>query len=175
MLARLDHEPVIFRGQGRIDAAGVVGGHEQCLAQDRVAAFGGWPVPAGQAGGVEGGHEPGEGAGAGQGGEPSGVAEPSQDRGGGGGGDAGGRGDDPGRVGLFEQERGAFAEFLDFLGELQREPDFDRDVFVPQLECFGGGLKQADGLRLAPGAAGMPVAEAGQPRAAEPFDGVRSA
>ena len=43
-------------------AAGVVGGHEQRLAEHGVAAFGRAAVPAGQAGGVQGGHQTGEGA-----------------------------------------------------------------------------------------------------------------
>jgi hypothetical protein len=31
MLTGVDHEPVVFGGQGGVDAAGLAGGHEQCL------------------------------------------------------------------------------------------------------------------------------------------------
>jgi hypothetical protein len=40
VLTSVDHEAVVFGGQGGVDAAGLAGGHEQCLPQDRVAAFG---------------------------------------------------------------------------------------------------------------------------------------
>jgi hypothetical protein len=39
--------PVVCGGEGRVDAAGLSGGHEQRLAEDRVAAFGGSAVPSG--------------------------------------------------------------------------------------------------------------------------------
>lgn len=54
VLAGLDHEPVIFGGQGWVDAPCLVSGHEQRLAQHRVTALGAPAVPAGQAGGVPG-------------------------------------------------------------------------------------------------------------------------
>jgi hypothetical protein len=106
----------------------LVGGQEQRLAQYRVAAFGGPAVPAGQAGGVQAWHQPGEGAGAGQGAEPVRVAEAAQDRGCGDLGDPGCGGQDGVRVGLFEDQRGAFVEVFDLLGQLQRQPGLDRDV-----------------------------------------------
>jgi hypothetical protein len=61
-------------------------------------------------GSVEGGHQAGEGSGAGEGGEPVRVAEPPQDRGSGDRCDAGSRGDDSGRVGFTQQQRGPLVE-----------------------------------------------------------------
>jgi hypothetical protein len=49
VFTRVAHEPVVFRGQGGVDAAGLAGGHEQCLPQDRVTTFGRPAVPPGQA------------------------------------------------------------------------------------------------------------------------------
>jgi hypothetical protein len=97
------HEAVIFGGQGGVDAAGLAGGHEQCLPQDRVAAFGRAAVSTVETGSIEGGHEAGEGAGAGEGGEPVRVAEPSEDGGSGDSRNTGSGGDDSCRVG-FTQE-----------------------------------------------------------------------
>jgi hypothetical protein len=54
-------------------------------------------------GGIEDGNQAGEGSGAGEGAEPIRVAEPAQDGGCGDRCDAGCRGEDAGRVGVFEQ------------------------------------------------------------------------
>jgi hypothetical protein len=53
VFAGVGHEAVVFGGQGGVDAAGLAGGHEQCLPQDRVAAFGRTAVSIVEAGGVE--------------------------------------------------------------------------------------------------------------------------
>jgi hypothetical protein len=100
MFGCLGHEAVVFGGQGGVDAAGLAGGHEQCLPQDRVAAFGRSAVSIVEGGGVEERYKAGEGSGAGEGGEPVRVAEPSEDGGGGNGRETGGRGEDAGRVGF---------------------------------------------------------------------------
>ena len=48
VLAAGDHEPVVAGGEGGVDAAGLVGRHEQGFAERGVAGLGGWPVvPAG--------------------------------------------------------------------------------------------------------------------------------
>ena len=47
------HESVVAGGEGGVDAAGLVGGHEQGFTQRGVAGLGGWPVMAVDAGGVE--------------------------------------------------------------------------------------------------------------------------
>ena len=44
------HEPVVAGGQGWVGAAGVIGGHEQGLAQRRVTGLGGRPVMSADAG-----------------------------------------------------------------------------------------------------------------------------
>jgi hypothetical protein len=80
VFAGIDHEAVVFGGQGGVDASGLAGGHEQCLPHDRITAFGRAAVSIVEAGGVEGGHEAGEGSSAGEGGEPVRVAEAPQDR-----------------------------------------------------------------------------------------------
>ena len=80
MLTRLGHQPVVLRGQGGVDPAGLAGGHEQRLPQDGVAAFGGAAVSTGQTGRVQDRHQAGEGPCTGEGGEPVRVAEPAQDR-----------------------------------------------------------------------------------------------
>ena len=159
MFAGVDHEAVVFGGQGRVDPAGLPGGHEQRLPQDRIAAFGRSAVSTGQAGGVEGGHEAGKGPCAGEGVESVRVAEPPQN------GrrryrcDAGCGGEDAGRVGVFEQQCGAFVEVFDLLGQLQRQPGLDGDVLGqvgvvqltagPQFQGLIGGGEQRVGVRLA--------------------------
>ena len=89
----------------------------------------------------------------------------------------------PARVGVLEQHCGAFVEVFDLLGQLQRQPGLDRDVLGqvgvvqlaagPQLEGLLGCGEQCVGVWLAPGAAGVPVAEPGQPGPAEPFHHMR--
>ena len=74
-----DHEPVVAGGQGGVDAAGLVGGHEQGLAQRCVAGLGRRAVVAAGAGGGQGGDQAAERAGSGQGPEPGRVAEAGQD------------------------------------------------------------------------------------------------
>ena len=69
MLAGVRHQPVVFGGQGGVDAAGLPGGHEQCLPQDRVAAFGRAAVSIVHTGSIEGGNQAGE-LGRRRGGEP---------------------------------------------------------------------------------------------------------
>jgi hypothetical protein len=66
VFADVDQEPVVFRCQGGVDPAGLAGGHEQGLPQDRVAAFGGSAVSTVQAGSVEDWDEAGEGPCAGE-------------------------------------------------------------------------------------------------------------
>jgi hypothetical protein len=58
MLASLGHEPVVAGGQGRVQAAGVVGGDAQRFAQDRVAGFGRPAVLAGHPEAVRDGTRP---------------------------------------------------------------------------------------------------------------------
>ena len=53
VFAGVDHEAVVFGGQGGVEASGLAGGHEQCLPQDRVTAFGRAAVSTVQAGGVQ--------------------------------------------------------------------------------------------------------------------------
>src|SRR5215207_11280268 len=101
------------------------------------------------------------------------VTEPAQDRGGGDRGDARSGGQDAVRVSGPQQHGSAFVEVFDLLGQLQRQPGLERDVFGqigivqltadPQLQGLAGGGEQRVGLWLAPGAAGVPVAEPGQP------------
>ena len=112
VLAGVDHQPVVFGGQGGVDAAGLPGGHEQCLPQDRVAAFGRAAVSIVHTGSIEGGNQAGEGSGAGEGGEPVRVAEPSENRGCGDRGDAGCGGEDAGRVGFTQQQCGRSSRSL---------------------------------------------------------------
>ena len=128
MFACVGHEAVVFGGQGGVDAAGLAGGHEQCLPQDRVAAFGRSAVSTVHTGSVEGGHQAGEGSGAGEGGEPVRVAEPSENRGCGDGRNTGSRGDDSCWVGFTQQQRGPFVEVFDLFGQLQRQPGLEGDV-----------------------------------------------
>ena len=153
MFAGVGHEAVVFGGQGGVDAAGLAGGHEQCLPQDRVTAFGRAAVSTVETRRIKNGNQAGEGSGAGEGAEPVRVAEPPQDRGGGDRGDTGSRGDDSGRVGFTQQQRGPFVEIFDLLGQLQRQPGLDGDVFGkvgvvqltagPQLEGLVGAASSA--------------------------------
>jgi hypothetical protein len=82
-----------------------------------------------------------------------------------------------------QQQRGPFVEVFDLFGQLQRQPGLEGDVFGqvwviqlssgPQLEGFLGCGEQRVGVRFAPGAAGVPVTEPGQPGPAEPLHNVR--
>ena len=58
VFAGVDHEPLVFGGQGGVDPAGLAGGHEQRLSQDRVATFGRSAVSTGQSRGVRIGTRP---------------------------------------------------------------------------------------------------------------------
>jgi hypothetical protein len=49
VLAGLDHEPLVAGGEGGVQAAGVVSGQQQRLAQHRVTGLGGAAVLAGDA------------------------------------------------------------------------------------------------------------------------------
>jgi hypothetical protein len=159
VFACVGHEAVVFGGQGGVGPAGLAGGHEQCLPQHCVAAFGRSAVSLVKAGGVEERHQAGEGSGTGEGGEPVRVAEPSQDGGSGNRGDTGSGGDDAGRVGFPQQQRGPFVEVLDLLGQLQRQPGLEGDVLGqvgviqltagPQFEGLVGGGEQRVGVRFA--------------------------
>ena len=182
VFAGVDHEPVVGGGEGGVEPSGLVGADEQGLAQQRVAAFGGSSVAPGDAGGVEGGHQSAEGADGGQGVEPGGVAEATEDDRAGDGADAGGGGEDAVRVAVADQHRDALVDFLDLVGEGQREAGLDGDVVgqlgegqvvVPQLQAGRRRGQELVGHRLAERAAGVPGEEAGEPGPAEPTDGVR--
>jgi hypothetical protein len=110
VLTSVDHEAVVFGGQGGVDAAGLAGGHEQCLPQDRVTAFGRAAVSTVETRRIKDGNQAGEGSCAGEGVEPVRVAEPPQDRGGGDRGDTGSRRENAGRVGFTQQQRGPLVE-----------------------------------------------------------------
>ena len=73
MLSLVHHEPVVAGGQGGVGPAGLIGGHEQGLAQRGVPGFGRCSVATAGSGGGQGGNQAGEGPGAGQGREPGGV------------------------------------------------------------------------------------------------------
>jgi hypothetical protein len=128
VFAGVGHQPVVFGGQGGVEPAGVVSGEEQRLAQHGVAPFGRSTVPAGHAGGVQGGDQAGVGTDTGQRGEPSWIAKAAEDRRAGDGSNAGRGGDDAGRVGVGEQHADALVEVVDLLRQRQREPGFDGDV-----------------------------------------------
>ena len=83
----------------------------------------------------------------------------------------------PAGVGLVEQQRGAFVEVFDLLGELQRQPGLDRDVFgqigvvqlavFPQLQGLGRGGQYRVGVAVRPmrrGSAGSRTGRAGPGR-----------
>ena len=146
MLALVDHEPVVAGGEGGVDAAGGVGGHEQGLAQRGVAGFGGWAVVAAGAGGGQRGDQAGEGAGSGEGLEPGGVAEAGQDLGAVDEADAGHGGHDGGRVGLVEQAGELGVQVTDLGAEGEGQAGLGGDVLgqigvgqlaVPQLQRLG--------------------------------------
>ena len=175
-VCRLGHEAVVFGGQGGVDAAGLAGGHEQCPAS-RVAAFGRSAVSIVEGEASRRRHRPVKARAPARELEPVRVAEPSEDGGGGNGRETGGRGDDAGRVGFTQQQRGPFVEVVDLLGRLQRQPGLEGDVFgqvwVIKLlstttEGFGRG-EQRDRRGVAPGAARVPVTENRVSRPAEPL------
>jgi hypothetical protein len=53
VLALVHHEAVVAGGEGGVGAAGLIGGHEQGLAQRGVPGLGGWPVVAAREHGVD--------------------------------------------------------------------------------------------------------------------------
>lgn len=122
------HQPDVLRSELRIDKAGVVGGHEQHLAQQRVAGLGDPAVGFSDTGLVHLGHQSGVGADRGQAGEPVRVAEPAGDH------RADDRPDarccchDPLRVSFGVEVRKSLIDVLDLGGQEDRLLGLDRDV-----------------------------------------------
>jgi hypothetical protein len=77
----------------------------------------------------------------------------------------------------------ALVEFVNLLGQLEREACLDRDVVgqvgegqvvvTPQIQSGSGGGQERLGVGLTPGAAGVSVDEPDQPGASDPLEGVR--
>src|SRR5690348_14084968 len=109
-----------------------------------------------QAGGIEDWHQAGESPSTSERAEAVRVAEAAENRRCGDRADARSGAQDAVRVGGVQQQRGPLVEVFQFLGYLQRQTGFDRDVFGevvvvqlasrPQLERFTGGGEQ--GIRV---------------------------
>ena len=160
MLALVHHEPVVAGGEGGVDPAGLVGGHEQGLPQRGVPGFGRWAVVAVNPGCGKRGDQAAEGPGAGQGPEPGWVAEAGEDLRAADRADAGHGGHDGGGIGLVQQRSDLPLQVADLRAEREGQARLGGDVLgqvgvaeltVPQLQGLGCGGQQQAGVLIAPG------------------------